>query len=226
MKQLESQRRIFACELTRSQIEAAASAPHLHEHETAFPISLRPADSSAFAFARDECNYRFLVEPAVTQVVDEIAGTHEIDVSRDIGDFVVWTKRGAPSYQLAVVVDDARQQVTDVVRGDDLLASAARQTLLYRALNLPVPRWWHLPLVLGPDGHRLAKRHGDTRIDTYRAAGVPPGHIIALLARWCGIEDPGLTMSAEDFRQALDLKRLPREPVRFSEDDDRWLRRT
>ena len=96
-----------------------------------------------------------------------------MNVQADVGDFVVATKMGLPAYQLAVVVDDARQGVSHVVRGDDLLHSTARQLWLYRFLQLKPPaRFTHLPLVVGEDGRRLAKRHGDTRIGFYRDIGV------------------------------------------------------
>ena len=110
-----------------------------------------------------------------------------------------------------------------MVRGDDLLSSAARQTLLYRALDLQPPGWWHLPLVLGPDGRRLAKRHGDTRVATYREAGVPATRIIGLLAALSGICDEPTEMTAEDFRDDLVLDRLDREPVVFRQEHQRWL---
>ena len=128
-----------------------------------------------------------------------------------------------PAYQLAVVVDDARQGVTDVVRGDDLLASAARQSLIYRALRLSEPRWWHLPLVLGPDGRRLAKRHGDTHVETYRAAGVRPQRVIGLLAKWCNACDECVEMSAGDFLRAFRIDRLSKSPVTFTQEDHQWL---
>ncbi|MCA9297128.1 MAG: hypothetical protein KC983_11440, partial [Phycisphaerales bacterium] len=138
-------------------------------------------------------------------------------------------KRGTPAYQLAVVVDDIRQHVTDVVRGDDLLPSAARQTLLYRALGHTPPNWWHLPLVYGTDGLRLAKRHGDTRLTTYRAQGVRPERVIGLIARWSGIDtgpaDETHNMTADEFAEAFDLDRLPRTRVTFTEEDDAWLHR-
>src|SRR5690606_9865762 len=95
---------------------------------------------------------------------DEFAGPRSVS---SVGDFLVATKGGTPSYQLAVVVDDARQGVDRVVRGDDLLSSVPRQQMLYRLLKLgSPPLYWHFPLVVGTDGRRLAKRHGDTRIDS------------------------------------------------------------
>src|SRR5690606_6585011 len=127
------------------------------------------------------------------------------------------------AYQLAVVVDDARQGVTQVVRGDDLLDSAGRQALLQRALGLPSPVWTHLPLVLGEDGRRLAKRHGDTRIDHYRESGVAVERMLGLLGRWLGAIGERRPCSLEDVAGGFDLGRVPKSPVRFTPEDDAWL---
>lgn len=226
----------YPCELTRTQIEAAASAPHdaptaddAPGHEVRFPSSLRPADWSApRLFESRETNWRFACPDAPEGLVefdDLFAGPQRVTPADTIGDFVAWTKRGTPSYQLAVVVDDQRQRATHVVRGDDLLDSAARQTLLYRALGFgPPPTYLHLPLVKGADGRRLAKRHGDTRLSHYRARGVPPERIVALLARWSGVEDASeQAMSAAEFASRLALDRIPRTPIIFTPDDDAWL---
>ena len=214
----------YPCELTRAQIEAAASAPQEGTGESVFPASLRP-EIRCRAFDDEMTNWRLVVPDEAVRFDDEFAGAQARNPATSVGDFVVWTKRGQPSYQLAVVVDDARQGVTRVVRGDDLIDSAARQILLYRALRLAksIPSYTHLPLVVGADGKRLAKRHGDTRLDSYRAAGVSAGRVIALVARWCGMQVRE-GMSSEEFREALDLRRIPSRPAVFGEEDDRWLR--
>ena len=127
-------------------------------------------------------------------------------------------------YQLAVVVDDARQGITDVVRGDDLIDSAGRQVWLYRFLGLtPLPRYYHLPLVIGEDGRRLAKRHGDTRVASYREASVKAERVIGLLGYWSGVCSERCEMSAEEFVARFTLKKLPKEKVVFTHEDDRWL---
>lgn len=223
MSRLSARGVLYACQLTRRQIQQAASAPQEKGHELRCPAELRPADPQAFQFSHDESNYRFMVAPETISIEDQFAGPSTHTPHREVGDFVVWTRRGVPAYQLAVVVDDARQGVTDVVRGDDLLPSAARQTLLYRALGLTPPRWWHLPLLRGPDGRRLAKRHGDTRIEHYRQQGTTPERIIGLLAEYCGVPGPRREMSAADFRARFDLDRLPRQPVTFTQADHQWL---
>lgn len=214
----------FPCRLTRGEIAAAASAPQQGAHELRFPPELRPA-SWERRFDPQGGNWRFRVPEGAVRFVDEFAGPQEIRLSEVVGDFVVWTKRGVPAYQLAAAVDDGRQRVTQVVRGDDLLDSAARQLLLFRALALgPEPSYCHLPLVVGPDGRRLSKRHGDSRVDAYRAAGVPPEAVIGLLGRWCGMTGGRrLRLSAAEFREKLELAAVPRAPVIFAPEDDAWL---
>ena len=166
---------------------------------------------------------RLIVPEGDTRFQDGVAGEQSFDVSAQTGDFLLWTKAGLPSYQLAVVVDDARQGVTHVVRGNDLLPSTARQILLYGMLGLgPPPAWFHLPLVRGKDGRRLAKRHGDTRIASYREAGVPAERMIALLARWSGVPAGG-SVTAAAFAEAFDLSRLPPDDATFTERDHAWL---
>lgn len=213
---------VYPCVLTRTEIEQAASAPNEGDHETRFDPSLRPA-LRPHRFDDERTNWRLLVEPGEVRFHDRFRGLVGLDVAHSVGDFVVWTKRACPSYQLAVVVDDARQGVTEVVRGDDLLDSGARQTLLYRALGLgDAPAYTHLPLVRGGDGRRLAKRHGDTRIDHYRARGVPASRVLALLARWCGVE-AGDTVSGADLIGRVTLDTIPRGDITFRPEDDAWL---
>lgn len=226
MDQLASAGKAYPSELSRSEIDAAASAPQEGTHEVRFSEAMRPA-FTAGPFNDSGTNWRFATPDTAVAFTDTTAGPQVHNPARSIGDFILWTKRAQPSYQLAVVVDDHRQGVTQIVRGDDLLDSAARQLLLYRALGYtPEPAYTHLPLVLGIDGKRLAKRHGDTRLDTYRARGVSPERVIALVASWCGILDGGgrpRRLSAAEFRDRLDLSTIPRNPVQFTPEDDRWL---
>lgn len=223
MKKLARAAVAYPCELTRSQIEAAASAPQEGAHDIAFPSSLRPPlISRGFEKADELSSWRFATPQAVVEFDDLFAGPQRHDPASTIGDFVIWTKREQPSYQLAVVVDDARQGVTHIVRGNDLLDSAARQITLQRALSLPMPSYAHLPLVKGQDGRRLAKRHGDTRLDTYRTRGVPAERVIGLIAFWCGL-GARAPMSAIEFRQRLDSGTIPRTAVVYTPEDERWL---
>ena len=224
MQCLAQDRRVYPCELTRSQIEAAASAPQEGVHETRFPPDLRPP-TRPDRFMDRGTNWRFVVEDREIRFCDGFLGEQAHTPARTVGDFVVWTRRGQPSYQLAVVVDDARQRVTQIVRGSDLLDSAARQILLYEALDLePRANYWHLPIVVGEDGRRLAKRHGDTRLSHYRSLGVRPERIIALIARWSGIDlGSARELSSAEFRSALDLRRMSTETTIFRSEDEAWI---
>ena len=214
---LSRKRLTYPCTCTRKDIAAALSAPH--EHELRYPGTCRdkpPNDGEAAV--------RVTIPDEAITFDDWFAGPRSINVQQQVGDFVVATKAGLPAYQLAVVVDDARQGVTDIVRGDDLLDSTARQLWLQRFLGAASPpRYCHLPLVLGPDGRRLAKRHGDTRITTYRERGCTAERVVGLLAHWCGIIDEREEMSANQFLDRFDLDRVPRGSITFIEDDDAWL---
>ena len=207
----------FICTCSRKDVEQAASAPHASDGAAVYPGTCRnarhePPPGAPFAV-------RFRVPDQVIMFDDAFAGRQSFDVARQLGDFVIAKADGTVAYQLAVVVDDAAQGVTHVVRGDDLLDSTPRQMLLYRALGLAdrIPTHFHLPLVAGPDGRRLAKRHGDTRLASYRDGGVPAGRVLKLLASWCGIDDvPGDDVrAAADLVERFDLARLPRTPIVF-----------
>lgn len=240
MRSLASKRLIYASELSRADIQAAASAPQEGSQELRFPPNLRPPqDQRPERFIDDQLTtentadapkhegWRFVVPPGPVEFHDSFWGKQSRSPADSVGDFIVWNRRGSPAYQLAVVVDDHRQGITDIVRGDDLLDSAARQLLLYRALgDLPEPTYCHLPLVVGADGKRLAKRHGDSRLDAYRDAGVPPERVVGLLARYCGLISRPAPMSAHEFSIALGslLDTIPKTPIVFTPEDDAWLR--
>lgn len=149
---------------------------------------------------------------------DAFAGPQTRTAAELTGDFVVARGREA-AYTLAVVVDDAAMGVTDVVRGDDILPATPAQIVLYRRLGLTPPTFWHLPLVVGTDGLRLAKRHGDTRVAAYRAAGVRPGRILSALARSCGWLGPGESVAAPaELLPRFSFATLPREPFIWKEE--------
>lgn len=224
---LADSRQIYSCRCTRKEIELASlSAPHGDQHELHYPGTCRPKGDAAIdtdLLGTAGVAWRVRVPPGATTFVDAFCGAQEYDVGKTVGDFLVGTKLGLPSYQLAVVVDDARQGIDQVVRGDDLLSSTPRQMLLYKLLGLgPLPTYTHLPLAVGPDGNRLAKRHGDSRLEHYREKGIAAERIIGLLADWCGC-GPRREMTADEFLAAFDLANLPAEQVTFSPADEAWL---
>jgi glutamyl-tRNA synthetase len=219
----------YPCICTRKEIELAASAPHAEDGSSVYPGTCRGRFTTirdAVAAAGKEPAIRFRVpKDRIVSFTDSIAGPREYDVARQLGDFVISKADGTPGYQLAVVVDDAAMNVTDVVRGDDLLDSTPRQILVYEALGLiqKIPTYHHLPLIVGRDGRRLAKRHGDTRLSFYREASVEPERLVALLARWSGMKDVGNRTTAKDLLGRFDVRHMPREATVFTADDDAWL---
>lgn len=218
----------YPCSCTRTQILAASlSAPHAGEHELRYPGTCRPAAADTGRAALDDPSVAWRLATPDKEVAfdDAFFGPQAFNPQREVGDFLVATKGGQPSYQLATVVDDTRQGVTHIVRGADLLPSTARQLLLYDRLALgPPPTYLHLPLLVGEDGRRLAKRHGDTRVAHYRERGVAAGRVVALLARWCGVDHAPDDVSAAEFIGLLDLSRASRAPAVFTARDDAWLR--
>lgn len=230
MRRLAAMERVYPCGMSRADVRRALSAPHADDAELVFPASLRPTMRDGFRFDAGPLNHRFVVEPGVVVINDGFSGAHRFTPAEEVGDFLVWTRLDVPSYQLAVVVDDALQGVTDVVRGDDLLPSAARQSMLYSALGRPEPRWWHVPLVLGPDGRRLAKRHGDTSAASLRTRGVAAERVLGLLGWWLGAiearEPVALTELLSRFAPRLggdSLVHLGLRPVTCTEEDLSWL---
>lgn len=153
---------IYPCRRSRRDVAAAARAPHAEDEaaEPIFPPQWRPPAGTGRDFSEPgDFNWRFRVpDGEEISFVDEIQGAQKFVAGKDFGDFVVWRRDGVPAYELAVVADDVRMGVTEVVRGADLLKSAARQTLIYRALGAAVPAWAHAPLVRDENGRRLAKR--------------------------------------------------------------------
>jgi glutamyl-tRNA synthetase len=130
-----------------------------------------------------------------------------------VGDFVLRRADGIFAYQLAVVVDDAAMHISDVLRGDDLLGSTARQLLLYQALGLRAPHFAHVPLVLGPDGARLSKRHGAVGVRVLRERGRSPERVVGLLASTLGLCAPDESLAAAELVAGFRLDALSRQPV-------------
>ena len=195
----------FPCFCSRAELQRAASAPHEGEEGPRYPGTCRAlsAEEVAERSRARKPSLRLRVEPGEIQWTDGVRGAQRDDPSRQVGDFVIRRADGIFAYQLAVVVDDAAQQVTDVVRADDLLSSTARQIYLYRALGLAEPRFAHVPLMLGPDGQRLSKRHGDIAV---RALGLPPRAVVGRLASSLGLCTPDAQPSPAEL---IDGFRLP-----------------
>jgi glutamyl-tRNA synthetase len=213
LRRLRELELVYPCTCSRAGVVHAASAPHPEHEGPVYPGtcshrgSAEAADLDGQAYA-----WRFRVRNAASEFLDGYRGPTRLDLRQLGGDFVVWKSAGTPAYQLAVVVDDASFGITEVVRGDDLVPSTPRQLLLYDALGLQPPQFLHVPLVVGPDGRRLAKRHGDTRLATLRAAGVKPESLIGLLAWSCGWLTRVEPISARELLPLFRLATISPEP--------------
>lgn len=224
LEQLKARELVYPCTCTRGDIEVAASAPHPEHEGPVYPgtcsgRTVRNADDLGdLPFA-----WRFRTPDETIVFEDGYRGLTGINPNKVGGDFVVWKSSGTPAYQLAVVVDDALTGITEVIRGDDLLPSTPRQLLLYRAMNWQPPKFIHVPLVVGPDGRRLAKRHGDTRLSTLRESGVTAEALIGLLAWSCGWQADTSPLRARDLLPRFSLASIPVPPFCLSPEDVQTL---
>src|SRR5579875_3776041 len=210
LEDLRQAGRLYPCFCTRAEIRAAASAPHGDLPEGAYPGTCRaipPAERRARLAAGERHALRVDAGGLRISYEDALLGPQSMRVD----DFVVRRADGVPAYQLAVVVDDAAQGVEQVVRGADLAESTPRQLLLAGWLGLPVPAYAHVGLVLGPDGARLAKRHGAaTLADRHE----PPSATLGLLAHSLGLAcDRERVGAAGELLGEFDPAALPRGPV-------------
>ena len=211
---LDDEGLLYPCYCTRKEIRAAVSAPHGIPAADRYPGTcqeLTGAERAERAAAGRPPALRVRAGGTRVAFEDRLLGHQEGETD----DFVVRRNDGVPAYQLAVVVDDAAQGVGEVVRGADLVDSTPRQILLTRLLGLPVPRYAHVPLVLGPDGERLAKRHGAVTLEDLIARGDGPGDVLAWMARSLGLAGPGEKPAIEDLLARFDPDRLPREPTEW-----------
>lgn len=222
LQRLKENDLVYPCTCTRSDVAQAASAPHAGQEGRPYPGTCalrRVADAENLGDQPFAWRFRVARSP---EFVDGYLGGVRVTLDALGGDFVVWKSGGTPAYQLAVVVDDADMGITEVVRGEDLVPSTPRQLLLYEALDLTPPSYVHVPLVVGPDGRRLAKRHGDTRLVALRESGVQPQVLIGLLAWSCGWLPRPEPITAKELLPRFRLYAIPRDPFVLT---DELLRR-
>ena len=209
LERLRAQGLVYRCRCSRKEIADSA----LQGIEGAvYPGTCRKLGLDRSVAGAD----RFAVEGEPVHFVDRVQGPVTQDVARDVGDFVLKRRDGLHAYQLAVVVDDADQEITDVVRGADLLLSTPRQLLVMRALagrdaSLEVPRYFHVPMVLSPDGSRLAKRTPRCMVRSLKERRIPPDVIVGRLAHGLGLVPAPDPIAAPHL--AVTLRGTP---VRFS----------
>jgi len=224
LDKLKAAERVYPCTCSRTDVAAAASAPHAGQEGPIYPGTCsgrRVADAATLSHG--DFGWRFRTTNKVREFTDEVTGQQKCNVATELGDFVIAKADDSPAYQLAVVIDDRSMGVTEVLRGDDLLPSAFRQLELFEFFAWPPPQFAHVPLVIGPDGRRLAKRHGDTRLATLRAADVSAERLIGLLAASCSLIPKPEPVSARELIDSFDLAKLAREKWTFTDEHLRWL---
>lgn len=214
LARLRAQGALYACRCSRKDLARAASAPHEGEEGPPYPGTCRelglPYDDPSLPVA-----WRFRVPEGTVVVEDALQGRFAQDVAREVGDFVVKRKDGLIAYQLAVVVDDLRQGITEVVRGRDLLSSAPRQVQLFHALGGDAPGFAHVPLLVDASGGRLAKRSGEGAI-TLRslfARGVSPPRLLGMIGHALGVGGAEEELDAAALADRLDDEALRRATV-------------
>jgi glutamyl/glutaminyl-tRNA synthetase len=172
---------VYPCVCSRKDLQQAIQAPHEDgDDEPAYNNRCRPGLDALAESELANANYRFRVPDGEEVCFTDLqAGPQSFVAGKGFGDFLVWRKDGLPSYQLACVVDDAAMQITEVVRGRDLLKSTARQMLLQRALGLLTPQYFHCDLMRDAHGTRLAKRHDALSLRSLREQGMTPEEVCA-----------------------------------------------
>lgn len=208
---LDARGLLYECWCTRAEIREAASAPHGALAEGSYPgtcLTLSAAQHAERERSGRPPALRLRAGGAVVGFADRLLGARQ-DV---VDDLVVRRNDGAPAYNLAVVVDDAAQGVGEVVRGADLLETTARQLHLGALLALQPPAYAHVPLVLGPDGARLSKRHGAVTLADRAARGWSPEDVRGWLAASVGLAEPGERPALDELLERFDPSALPSEP--------------
>ncbi len=221
LARLVAEGRTYPCYCTRreilAEVEAAVAAPHGPLPAGAYPGTCRDLDRRRRAereAAGRRPSLRLRAEGEVLSFRDRVAG----EVTGAVDDFVIRRSDGTPAYNLVVVVDDHDQGIGEVVRGDDLLDSTPRQLLVARLLGIDPPGHAHVPLVLGPDGERLAKRHGSVTLADQLAAGRTAPHVLALFGASLGLCPPDEPVTPTDLLACFDPDRVVREPWTLPDD--------
>lgn len=219
LERLEEQGLVYPCFCTRAELHAA-SAPHREDGQVIYPGTCRDLTPAQVAAKARETGrspaLRIRVPDRETAFTDGHMGRYEENLARDCGDFLLRRSDGMFAYQLAVVVDDAAMGVTEVVRGADLLDSTPRQLLLYTLLGWEAPSFYHLPLLLAPDGRRLSKRNADAGLEVLRGR-VPAEEVLGKLGWLAGFHPSAAPCTAEALVEEFDWEKVPRTDIRLPE---------
>lgn len=235
LEELAERRMVYPCTCTRSELRAAQAfpaggtdtddgaphsgvtqAPHAGEAEPVYAgtcLRLTPEEHSLRRERGRGAALRLLIPSVRISFTDRVLGPQSQDLAEECGDFVLRRSDGVHAYQLAVVADDADQQITEVVRGADLLTSTARQIHLFRTFGWCEPDYAHVPLLVDPDGKRLSKRRGDVDLGQLRGGGASPQAIIGYLAWKAGLLDAPRLVWPHELVDGFSFAPLPAGPL-------------
>ncbi len=207
---------VYPCFCSRKEVREAASAPNLAHAGHHYPGTCRELNTAQRA-------ERALTRPPALRLraAGQSRSFEDLIMGRQrfaVDDFVVQRNDGTPAYHLVVVLDDAAQNIDLVIRADDLLESTARHLLLYELLDLGAPDHGHVPLVLAPNGDRLAKRHGSVNLDDRAAAGETPMRVLTFLASTLGLCKPDDDVTPSEVIERFRFDEMPTEPLLLPED--------
>lgn len=203
---------LYRCRCSRADI-MATQAPHQADGRVVYAGTCRPAPAPPFTLDAAAGAVRLWVPSGEIAFDDRVYGHHSVNLAARCGDFVLRRADGAWAYQLAVVVDDAAMGVSEVVRGSDLLLSAAQQIYLYRLLGAEVPAWAHVPLVCNAEGRRLSKRDADMGMDALRAR-FSPREVIGRLGWMAGLLPAPVPARPDELVELFSWDALRRHALR------------
>ena len=221
LQKLLALRLVYPCSCRRADI-LATQAPHQSDGRVVYAGTCRPGSNPPFNLTPDDLTgkaLRVLVPDSNIEFTDAVCGPQSVNLATHCGDFIIRRADGAFAYQLAVVVDDALMGVTEVVRGNDLLLSAAQQIYLYRLLGFTPPRFIHIPLLCNHDGIRLSKRDSSLSMASLRRRYTPAA-LIGTLAHQAGLIDSPHPLTPQDLAAIYHPNRLtPTPKITISETD-------
>lgn len=202
---------VYPCYCSRNELLAAA-APHASDGQAVYPGTCRYLSQDERGKKQKMPSWRVMVPDETVSFVDGLQGEYHENLLRGCGDFIIRRADGVYAYQLAVVTDDAQAGVTQVVRGRDLLSSVPRQMYLQRMLGFQTPQYYHVPLLVAPDGRRLSKREHDLDLGALQERFTPE-QLVGWLSYLAGLQDAPVSVRAKELAAAFDWRRVQAENI-------------
>ena len=216
LAKLEGDGHLYPCYCSRAELQAVTMAPHagdINNPYTGACRTLSDQERERRASQRKPALRLAVPDNEVITFCDGLQGEVSQALRQECGDFIVRRSDGVHAYQLAVTVDDALMKMSHVVRGDDLLSSTPRQIYLYKLLNFTIPKFVHVPLLYGEDGHRLSKRHGSLSLYSMRNRGIQPEKIVGFLAWKSGQTKRWESLKPKELVHHFRLGDIPCSPI-------------